>query len=160
VRSRVSWGAILAGAVIALAVYFLLSALGVALGLSLSDRVDPNNLGTGAGIYALVSYLVALFLGGFLVVTLVTNNRLPLMAIAAGAALAVVPLWYVRRKSRHRVRGFEDDVPAAVPVEDRSGRKETQLANGDPQSPADEGELSRDSHQLDRAGRLDIRRQQ
>ena len=54
----------------------------------------------------------------------------------------------------------EDDVPAAVPVEDRSGRKETQLANGDPQSPADEGELSRDSHQLDRAGRLDIRRQQ
>jgi len=65
VRSRVSWSAILAGAVIALAVYFLLGALGVALGLSLSDRVEPNNLGTGAGIYALVTYLVALFLGGW-----------------------------------------------------------------------------------------------
>jgi hypothetical protein len=65
VRSRVSWGAILAGAVIALAVYFLLGALGVALGISLSDQVEPNRLGMGAGIWAMVTCLVALFIGGW-----------------------------------------------------------------------------------------------
>ena len=70
----------------------------------------------------LLQCCIALFLGGFLVVTLVTNNRLPLMAIAAGAALAVVPLWYVRRKSRHRVRGFEEQFPDFLEFVSRSMR--------------------------------------
>jgi len=65
VRSRVSWGAIVAGAVIALTVYFVLTVLGVALGLSMSGHVEENKLGAAAGIWALVSMLLALFAGGY-----------------------------------------------------------------------------------------------
>ena len=65
VRSRVSWAAILGGAVIALTVYFVLTVLGVALGLSVSGHMEENKLGVAAGIWALVSMLVALFAGGY-----------------------------------------------------------------------------------------------
>jgi len=65
VRSRVSWGAIVAGAVIALTVYFVLTVLGVALGLSMTGHVEENKLGVAAGIWALVSMLLALFAGGY-----------------------------------------------------------------------------------------------
>ena len=64
VRSRVSWGAIAAGAVVALAVGLLLSALGTAMGLTISGRIDEQGLRTGAGIWAVVSLLIALFVGG------------------------------------------------------------------------------------------------
>ena len=70
----------------------------------------------------LLQCCIALFLAGFTVVTMVTNNRLPLMAIAAGAALAAVPLWYVRRKSRRRVRGFEEQFPDFLEFVSRSMR--------------------------------------
>ena len=47
VRSRISWGAIVAGSVLALALYFLLTLLGGAVGLSVSDKFDGRNIGTG-----------------------------------------------------------------------------------------------------------------
>jgi tight adherence protein B len=65
---------------------------------------------------------IALFLAGFMVVTLVTDNRLPLMAIAAGAVLALLPLWYVRRTSRRRVSGFEEQFPDFLEFVSRSMR--------------------------------------
>jgi hypothetical protein len=65
VRSRVSWGAIFAGAMVALAVYFLLSVLGAAVGLSVTGHVNDQTLGTGAAVWAIVAMLVALFLGGW-----------------------------------------------------------------------------------------------
>lgn len=65
VRSRVSWGAIFAGAVVALALYLLLSLLGAAIGLSVSHQMRSDQLGSGAAIWAILSTLIALFLGGF-----------------------------------------------------------------------------------------------
>lgn len=65
VQSRVSWGPIFAGAVVALACYLVLTLLGAAVGLSVTDRVRPENLGTGAAIWAIVSTAVALFVGGW-----------------------------------------------------------------------------------------------
>jgi hypothetical protein len=65
VRSRVSWGAILAGAMVALALYFLLTLLGAAVGLSVGGRVGPENIGSGAAVWAIVSTLLALFVGGY-----------------------------------------------------------------------------------------------
>ena len=44
-RSRVSVGAIVSGAVVALAVYLLLSLLGIALGLSISAHLTNEPLG-------------------------------------------------------------------------------------------------------------------
>jgi tight adherence protein B len=70
----------------------------------------------------LMQICIGLFLAGFLAVTLVTVNRLPLMAIAAGAALAVVPVWYVRRKSRRRISGFEEQFPDFLEFVSRSMR--------------------------------------
>jgi hypothetical protein len=64
VGSRISWGAIAAGAVVALALQFLLAVLGGAVGLSISDRVDPTDLRTGAVVWAIVTVCAALFVGG------------------------------------------------------------------------------------------------
>jgi hypothetical protein len=65
VRSRVSWGAIFAGAVLALAVYLVLTLLGGAIGLTVSDNVRTDTLQTGAAIWAILATAVALFVGGW-----------------------------------------------------------------------------------------------
>jgi len=66
VRSRVSWGAVFAGGVIALALYLLLTVLGAAAGLSLSEtNIRSNTLGWAAAIWSIFSLLIALFVGGF-----------------------------------------------------------------------------------------------
>jgi hypothetical protein len=65
VRGRISWGAVLAGAVIALTAYLVLAMLGFAVGLSLNERMSSTALGITAGVWAIVSMLIALFIGGF-----------------------------------------------------------------------------------------------
>ncbi|WP_152049571.1 DUF2188 domain-containing protein [Tautonia marina] len=67
VGSRVSWSALMAGAVVALTVYVSLGTLGVAVGLSTAgtDAVGGSTLAIGAAIWAAISLLVALFMGGF-----------------------------------------------------------------------------------------------
>ncbi|MBY0524496.1 MAG: hypothetical protein K2R98_13905 [Gemmataceae bacterium] len=65
VRSRVSWGAIFAGAVIALATYLIFTLLGAAIGLSVRDRINPDNLTTGGAIWAILATATSLFLGGW-----------------------------------------------------------------------------------------------
>ena len=65
VGSRVGWGAIIAGAVMALATSLVLTVLGTAVGLTASDSVDGSTLGIGAGIWAVVTTIVALFIGGW-----------------------------------------------------------------------------------------------
>ena len=65
VSSRISWGAILAGAVLALALYFLLTLLGAAIGLSVSDDASGRALGTGAAIWAVLVTALCLFAGGY-----------------------------------------------------------------------------------------------
>lgn len=66
VRSRISWGAILAGAVIAIATYLLLTMLGSAIGLSVEPSADDDVLGWGAIIWAVVASLLAMFIGGWI----------------------------------------------------------------------------------------------
>jgi len=48
VRSRVSWGAIAAGAMVALSIYIILSMLGVALGVEVAVRGTNTHFGSGA----------------------------------------------------------------------------------------------------------------
>lgn len=66
VGSRVSWGAILAGAVMALAVGFVFSLLGGAIGLSFAADADQETLGYGAAIWAVATTIIALFIGGWI----------------------------------------------------------------------------------------------
>lgn len=63
---KVSWGGIFGGVLVAVGVLLLLAALGMAVGISAADpgQTDAATLGTGAGIWAALSLLVALFVGG------------------------------------------------------------------------------------------------
>lgn len=64
--TRVSWGGIWGGVIAALGILLLLTALGVAIGVSTLDAAsaDARTLGLGAGIWAAAALLVSLFLGG------------------------------------------------------------------------------------------------
>lgn len=83
VGTRISWGAIFAGTLLALGVYFLLATLGSAVGLSISDRMNPTNIQTSAALWAFLTTIVALFLGG-LVTSLFTAGENKIEAVMSG----------------------------------------------------------------------------
>ncbi|CAN5651256.1 hypothetical protein BH10CHL1_BH10CHL1_26610 [soil metagenome] len=63
---RVRWGAILAGLFAALTTLVVMSVLGLAIGLSSYDAGDPlGNFGLGAGIWGIISALLAFLIGGW-----------------------------------------------------------------------------------------------
>lgn len=69
-RKRISWGAVLAGVIVVLAIQLLLSLLGVGVGASTIDPTQGNSpegssLGIGAGIWWVASALIALFAGSW-----------------------------------------------------------------------------------------------
>ena len=66
VHSRVSWGAIVAGLFVTFAVFFILTALGMAIGLTVgANGPDAKSFTIGAGIYTFVITLISLFFGGW-----------------------------------------------------------------------------------------------
>ena len=90
VKSRVSWGAIGAGAMVALAVYFFLTLLGLAIGLEVASRRPVNEgMGMGAAIYSIVTLLLSMFLGGW------STSRLAVGETKLEAVLYGVILWGV-----------------------------------------------------------------
>lgn len=64
VFSRISWGALLAGLFVTLAVFVLLSTLGAAIGISTADQFNDENIAIGAGVWAIATMLIAFFCGG------------------------------------------------------------------------------------------------
>jgi hypothetical protein len=69
-RSRISWGAVLGGAVVALATTLLLSLLGAAIGAGSihplnTTSTDLANYGTGAGIWQIINLILSMALGGY-----------------------------------------------------------------------------------------------
>ena len=96
VRSRISWGAIVAGSVLSLALYFLLTLLGGAIGLSISDKFAGRNIGFAAAVYAIVVTAACLFVGGFVASQLTTgeNKREAAMyGLLVWAAVFTMLLW-------------------------------------------------------------------
>ena len=68
--SRVSWGAVIAGAVVALATGLMLNSLGAGVGATTVDAVargtpSASSLGIGAAIWLLLSNLIGLALGSY-----------------------------------------------------------------------------------------------
>lgn len=66
----VRWGPILSGLMIALVTQLILSALGAALGSSFlsesgAPRTNAGGVGTGVGIWSVISLLISLFVGGW-----------------------------------------------------------------------------------------------
>lgn len=89
VRSRVSWPAIAAGAMIATAVYFVLTLFGIALGFEVAVRGATAHLGAGAAIYSVLTLLLAMFFGGW------ATSRLAVGESKLEAVLYGVILWGV-----------------------------------------------------------------
>jgi len=86
VGSRISWGAILGGAFVALAVYFMLTVLGAAVGLSVMDQLTASNLQTGTLVWAILTLASALFVGG-LVTSLFTVGENKVEAVLGGVIM-------------------------------------------------------------------------
>ena len=91
---RTSWGAIIAGSIIALAVGLMLNTLGVAVGASAVDAVSgdtPSATGFGivAGIWLVVSNLAGLAVGGYVAA------RLSGTADGTDAVLHGIGVWAV-----------------------------------------------------------------
>lgn len=73
---RISWGAIFAGVVVALAVQLLLSTLGLGIGAAILDPASPGDPGAwsiGAGVWWVITGLISLFVGGWVAGHLATN---------------------------------------------------------------------------------------
>lgn len=69
-HDRVRWGPILAGLVVAVSTQLVLSGLGAAIGLtgianSGAPRTDALGTGTAVGIWSIISLLIGLFVGGW-----------------------------------------------------------------------------------------------
>jgi len=87
VGTRVNWGAILAGSVIALSIHLLLTLFASAIGLSLYDTNVSNRTLTWAGVVAAVfSIAVGLFCGGW-VCSLMTVGETRREAIIHGVLM-------------------------------------------------------------------------
>jgi len=90
VRSRISWGAILAGSVLAVALYFLLTLLGGAIGLSVSGMTSAQGLGIAAAVWAIAVTAICLFVGGFVAAQFTTGENKREAAIYGLMVWAVV----------------------------------------------------------------------
>ena len=76
VRSRISWQAILAGAITAVAANFVLVLFFGALGLTLTEAgVRANAVGVGALIATLLSVIASLFIGGWVATQLTAGEN-------------------------------------------------------------------------------------
>lgn len=91
---RISWGAIVAGVVVALVVQMLLMLLGLAIGTAtidpaMADTPQASTLGIGGGVWWLGSTAVAVFVGGWVA------GRLAGMPSATDGMLHGVVTWAV-----------------------------------------------------------------
>jgi hypothetical protein len=87
--SRVSWGAILAGAICALGLQALFTLLTIGLGLELISGGSASGAGWGSGLFFAVTSILSLFAGGWIA------GRLSGMPLAPSAMLHGVVVWSV-----------------------------------------------------------------
>ncbi|MFW5775285.1 MAG: hypothetical protein ACOCW2_03250 [Chitinivibrionales bacterium] len=66
-KRRISWGAIFAGLFIALGVQILLGFLGAAIGLAAVDPMNPATFAIAAVVWLIISGIISLFAGGWIV---------------------------------------------------------------------------------------------
>lgn len=66
---RVSWGAVIAGVILSLIVYLIMSVLGTAIGASLLSPMSQQNpvhgFGFGSGVWVIVTTVLAVFVGSY-----------------------------------------------------------------------------------------------
>lgn len=90
ISHRIRWGAIVAGAILAVGLWILFHVLGLAAGLTAIDPSSPGSLraaGIGTGVWSVIASLLALFGGG------VVAGRLAGPIDRLGGALHGAVLW-------------------------------------------------------------------
>lgn len=103
VRSRISWGAIMAGAVVSIAVYLVMTLLGAVIGLGVREGATVEGLGTGAAVWAVITTAVSLFVGGYITSQLVvgeTNGEAVLHAVIMWGVVMAMIMWLVAAGAR------------------------------------------------------------
>ena len=99
VRSRISWGAVIGGTVIALACSLVLTFFFAAVGLSVSAAdVRSDAISTGAVVAAIITVLVSLFLGGWATAQLTageTRREAVIYGVITWAAVTALSLGMV-----------------------------------------------------------------
>jgi len=89
---RIRWGPIVAGLFGALTVMAVLGALGVAVGLSSVDAGErASSYGMGAGIWGIISALIAFFVGGW-IASSTTARRCGCTGVMQGAMVWMVTI--------------------------------------------------------------------
>jgi ElaB/YqjD/DUF883 family membrane-anchored ribosome-binding protein len=111
---RVSWGAILAGVVVALALHVLLSMLGAGVGLATvqptqaGDTPSATTIGLGAAIWWAVSGIITAFIGGWVAARLAgipSRGAGTLHGLASWAATILVVLYMLSSTATSAVGG-------------------------------------------------------
>src|SRR5437764_1869373 len=75
IRSRISWGAIVGGMVIAFAVYMVLTLLFAGIGVSLNrDTIRSDGFGIAAIVSGVCTMIIAMFLGGWVTTQLTAGE--------------------------------------------------------------------------------------
>ena len=98
---RVSWSSVWSGALISLGAMLLLATLGLAIGVSAADReagtTTARALGTGAAIWAGLTLLVAVFVGGMIATRFGLIEDTPTSAVHGALVwvLSVVAVLYL-----------------------------------------------------------------
>jgi hypothetical protein len=129
VHSRVSWGAITAGSVIALALYFLLTLLGGAIGFSLKDYSSAESLGKMSAIWAIAVTAVCLYMGGFIASQLTTGeNRMEAMVygLLVWAVVFAMLVWLMATGVRAGFNAMLGVATAGTAMVDTAAKNTTQ----------------------------------
>jgi hypothetical protein len=99
VRSRVSWGAVLAGAAVALAAFFTLTLLALAIGASVGDRVSGRTAGVAAAVISAAILFASLFYGGYIASRTTAGER-PLEGVLYGVLVWGAALFFLALGAR------------------------------------------------------------
>jgi hypothetical protein len=111
---RVSWGAILAGVVVALALHVLLSLLGTGIGFATLQPAEPGqtpsaaSIGMGAAAWWAISGIVTAFIGGWVAARLAgipSRGAGTLHGLASWAATILVVLYLISSTATSMIGG-------------------------------------------------------
>ncbi len=121
-QNRVSWGAILAGVVVALITQVLLTLLGAGIGIATLDPGTGDNpaastFSIAAGIWYMVSGIIAAFVGGYVAARL-SGKTVPttgaLHGLTTWALTTLLVLWFLTSTVGALVGGVFSGVASAV----------------------------------------------